>query len=125
MTVGHNPPVPASPRCCIWLSGPGFQGLDKRTLGFRTSMDVESSPSYSRRPVVLDPVSYLFPVTFLCVHRHFSLRSVVTHRCTHAQTSDFIYMILVFHKIWGFESPSCKIETNVFSYSLPFQLNFG
>jgi hypothetical protein len=26
--------------------------------------------------------SYLFPVTFLCVHRHFSLRPVVTDRRT-------------------------------------------
>ncbi len=34
MTVGHNPSMPASPRCCIWLSGPGFQDLDKRALGF-------------------------------------------------------------------------------------------
>jgi hypothetical protein len=46
VTVGHNPPVPASPRCCIWLSGPGlqdldiwlsapgFQDLDKRAPGF-------------------------------------------------------------------------------------------
>jgi hypothetical protein len=54
--VGHNPPVPArhdtaleknweskgdpkEPHAppCIWLSGPGFQDLDKRTLGFSTS----------------------------------------------------------------------------------------
>jgi hypothetical protein len=116
VTVGHNPPVPASVRCCIWLLGPGFQDLDKRTLGFRTLTDArnlktwvsgprrmhESSPSYGRRPV-LGLMSYLFPVTFICVQwsqtdarmqpRHFSLRPVVTDRHTHAQTNDFIYKI--------------------------------
>jgi hypothetical protein len=81
--IEHNPSVPASPRCCNWLSGPGFQDL-----------------SILRS-------SYLFLVTFLCVHRHFSfsrhfsLRSLSLfffpslfsassgHRQTHA-TSDFI-----------------------------------
>jgi hypothetical protein len=28
--------------CCIWLSGPGFQDLDKRTLGFSTSTDART-----------------------------------------------------------------------------------
>ncbi len=34
MTVGHNPPVPASPRCCIWLSGHWVSG--SRYLALRT-----------------------------------------------------------------------------------------
>ncbi len=28
--------------CCIWLSGPGFQDLDKWTLGFSTSTDART-----------------------------------------------------------------------------------
>jgi hypothetical protein len=55
-----------------WISGPGFQ-------------DLESSPSYGR--LIFFPslfsasiVTFLFPVTFLCIHRHFSLRPVVTDR---------------------------------------------
>jgi len=61
VTVRHNPPVPAmhdtaleknweskgdpkEPHAppCIWLSGPGFQNLDKRTLGFSTSTDART-----------------------------------------------------------------------------------
>jgi hypothetical protein len=51
--------------------------------------------------------SYLVPVTFLCVHRHFffsrhfSLRPVVTDRRTHARTHrprEFIYKIMQGHK---------------------------
>jgi hypothetical protein len=38
-------------------------------------------------------VTFLFHVTFLYVHRHFSLRPVITDAWTHAQTSDFIYKI--------------------------------
>jgi len=47
-----------------WISGPGFQNL-------------ESSPSYGRLIFFLSlfsafTVTFLFPVTFLCVHCHFS-----------------------------------------------------
>jgi hypothetical protein len=102
MTVGHNPPVPASPRCCIWLLGLGFQDLDKRTLdlGFKTwvsgprqmhryrtskalhpTVVLSFSRHFSLRPPSLfffpslfsvSSVTFLFPVTFLYVHRHFS-----------------------------------------------------
>jgi hypothetical protein len=71
--------------CCIWLSGPGFQDLDKRALGFTLRTWV----SRPRKLSILRS-SYLFPVTFLCVHRHFSfsrhfpLRPVVTHGRTDA-----------------------------------------
>ncbi len=64
----------ASPRCCIWLSGPGFQDLDiwllgpgfqdfdiwlsrlgfqdlvKRTLGFRTSIDAHTLRTWVSGP---------------------------------------------------------------------------
>ncbi len=69
----------------IWLSGPEFQDLNRRTdIGHRKLSILRSS--------------YLFPVTFLCVHRHFSfsrhfsLRLVVTDARTH-RLSDFIYSI--------------------------------
>ncbi len=143
MTVGHNPPVPASSRCCIWLSGPGCQDLDKRTLGFRTSTDThtlrtwvlgprrthESSPSYGCRPM-LGPVSYLFPVTFLCDQwsqtearmqpHHFFLRPMVTDRQTHAHmhaTSDFIY------KISAEEITSKSIKISHILKSKSYQIN--
>jgi len=65
----------------IWLSGPGFQ-------------DLESSPSYGR--LIFFPslffastVTFLFPVTFLCIHRHFSLRPVVTDKQTHGPNPIF------------------------------------
>ncbi len=63
-----------------WVSGP-------RYLALRTW--VSGPPSYGRRPV-LGPMSYLFPVTFLYVHRHFSLRPLSLffassgHKQTHA-----------------------------------------
>jgi len=67
-----------------WLSGPGFQALNARfqDLALRTWV---SGPRYlALRTWVSGPrklsilrLSYLFPVTFLCVHRHFSLRPVV------------------------------------------------
>jgi hypothetical protein len=60
----------------IWLSGPRFQDLDSQKLSILRS-------------------SYLFPVTFLCVHRHFSQDlgfRTWTDEHTHA-TSDFIYKI--------------------------------
>jgi hypothetical protein len=66
--------------CCIWLSGPGFQDLDKRALGFTLRTWV-SGP----RKLSILRSSYLFPVTFLCVHRHFSLRPVVTDARTHGR----------------------------------------
>ena len=76
-----------------WISGPGFQalGIWLSGPGFQ---DLESSPSYGR--LIFFPslfcastVTFLFPVTFLCVHRHFSLRPVVTDRLTaHRQTDQ-------------------------------------
>jgi len=110
VTVGHNPPVPASPRCCFWLSGhwvsgprylalrtwvslsgPGFQDLEKRALGFTLRTWV-SGP----RKLSILRSTYLFPVTFLCVHRHFSLRppslfsASSGHRRTDARTDPFV-----------------------------------
>ncbi len=132
VTVGHNPPVPASSRCCIWLSRLGFQDLDKRALGFtlRTWVSGPQKLSILRRLIFfpsffsVSTITFLFPITFLyvhrhfsfshhfslrppslfffpslfsastftflCVHRHFSLRPVVTDARTPA-TSDFIY----------------------------------
>jgi hypothetical protein len=71
----------------VSLSRPRFQDLDKRALGFtlRTWISEPQKLSILRS-------SYLFPVTFLCVHRHFSLRPTVTDARTHT-TSDFIYKI--------------------------------
>jgi len=67
------------------VSGPGSQDLGFRpsTRGFRTW---GSGPRYlALRTWVSGPrklsilrSSYLFPITFLCVHRHFSLHPVVT-----------------------------------------------
>jgi hypothetical protein len=63
----------------VSLSGPGFQDLESSAPGFTLRTWV-SGP---RKLSILRP-SYLFPVTFLCVHRlfsfsrHFSLRPVVT-----------------------------------------------
>jgi hypothetical protein len=70
MTVGHNLPVPARPRCCIWLSGPGFQDLDKRTMGFtlRTWVSGPWQTHKYRTPKALHPTVIL---SFSC---HFSLR---------------------------------------------------
>ncbi len=51
----------------VSLSGPGFQDLDKRALGFTLRTWV-SGP----RKLSILRSSYLFPITFLCVHRHFS-----------------------------------------------------
>ncbi len=99
----------------IWLSGPGFQDLNARfqDLDLRTWV---SGPRYlALRTWVSGPrklsilrSSYLFPVTFLCVHRHFSFSrhfplrppslfsASSGHRRTDARTdatSDFIYKI--------------------------------
>ncbi len=80
----------------IWLSAPGFQALGNWLSG-PGFQDLESTPSYGR--LIFFPslfsastATFLFPVTFLCVHRHFSLRPVVTDGRTDA-TSDFIYKI--------------------------------
>jgi len=64
----------------VWLSGPEFQDLDKRALGFTLRTWV----SRPRKLSILRS-SYLFPVTFLCVHRHFSPASSlpVTFLCVH------------------------------------------
>jgi hypothetical protein len=64
----------------VWLSRPGFQDLNKRALGFTLRTWV----SRPRKLSILRS-SYLFPVTFLCVHRHFSLRPVVTDGWTDAR----------------------------------------
>jgi hypothetical protein len=95
-----------------WLSGPGFQDLDKRALGFtlRTwvsgprqtatgfhDQDLGFRTSKALHPTVVlsfsrhfsaSTVTFLFPVTFLCVHRHFSLRPVVTDGRTHGRTQQ-------------------------------------
>jgi hypothetical protein len=78
-----------------WLSGPGFQALNARfqDLDLRTWV---SGPRYlALRTRVSGPwklsilrSSYLFPVTFLCVHCHFSLRPVVTDRQTDVVTEE-------------------------------------
>jgi hypothetical protein len=87
----------------VSLSGPEFQDLDKRALGFTLRTWV-SGP----RKLSILRSSYLFPVTFLCVHRHFSFSRHFSlrppslffassgHRRTDA-TSDFIYKILATH----------------------------
>ncbi len=56
-----------------WISGPGFQALN---VGFQ-DLDIRTWVSGPRKLSILRS-SYLFPVTFLCVHRHFYLRPVVT-----------------------------------------------
>jgi hypothetical protein len=50
----------------VSLSGPGFQDLEKRALGFTLRTWV-SGP----RKLCILRSSFSFPVTFLCVHRHF------------------------------------------------------
>jgi hypothetical protein len=70
----------------VSLSRSGFQDLDKRALGF-TLMTWVSGP----RKLSILRLSYLFPVTFLCVHRHFSPASSfpVTFLCVQwSQTSE-------------------------------------
>jgi hypothetical protein len=77
----------------VSLPGPGFQDLDKRALGF-TLWTWVSGP----RKLSIVRSSYLFPVIFLCVHRHFSfsrhfsLRPVVTDGRTQQVT---LYIRLV------------------------------
>ncbi len=70
-----------------WVSllGPGFQDLDKRALGF-TFRTWVSGP----RKLSILRSSYLFPVTFLCVHRHFSPASSfpVTFLCVQWSQTD-------------------------------------
>ncbi len=69
----------------VSLSGPGFQDLDKRALGFTLRTWV-SGP----RKLSILRSSYLFPVTFLCVHRHFSPASSfpVTFLCVQWSQTD-------------------------------------
>ncbi len=116
MTVGHNPPVLASPRCCIWFSRPGFQDLDiwlsrpefydsdRWTLGFTLKTWVSKPRYFALRTWVLGPrqthryrtSKALHPTVVLSFSRHFSLRPVVTDKRTDGQTdatSDFIYKI--------------------------------
>jgi hypothetical protein len=74
--------------CCIRLSRPGFQDLDKRLSGPR--FQDPDRPMHATHPTVV-----------LFFSRHFSLRPVVTDRRTdyvigHRQTHglrDFIYVI--------------------------------
>jgi len=109
-----------------WISGPGFQalGIWLSGPGFQ---DLESSPSYGRLIFFLSLfsvsiVTFLFPVTFLCVHRHFSfchhfsLHPVVTDRRTDGR-SEFIYM--GYH---GLGSTSTLTKTNhfIFKKSIDF-----
>jgi hypothetical protein len=85
----------------------GSQDLGFRTsifgsqdLSFKTSINGHwvslSEPEFQDFSILRS--SYLFLVTFLCVHRHFSLRPMVidgrTNRQTHA-TSEFIYKIFI------------------------------
>jgi hypothetical protein len=69
----------------VSLSGPEFQDLDKRALGFTLRTWV-SGP----RKISILRSSYLFPVTFLCVHRHFSPASSfpVTFLCVQWSQTD-------------------------------------
>jgi hypothetical protein len=116
VTVGHNPPVPASPRCCIWLSGPGFQDLDiwlsrpgfqdldKRTLGLALRTWVSGLQYLALRTWVSGPrqthryrtPKALHPTVVLSFSRHFSLRppSLFStsngHRQTHRQATLYI-----------------------------------
>jgi hypothetical protein len=91
MTVGHNPPVPVSPRRCIWLSGPGIQDLDiwlsgpgfqdldiwLSGLGFQ---DLDKRTYIGRRKLSILRLLTGAPSCVLFFSRHFSLRP-----------SDFIY----------------------------------
>jgi len=52
-----------------WISGPGFQALDARFQ----DLDLRTWVSGPRKLSILRS-SYFFPVTFLCVHRHFAGR---------------------------------------------------
>jgi hypothetical protein len=70
-----------------WLSGPGFQDSDRQAHATHLTIVSSFSRHFSLRPPSLffaSTVTFLFLVTFLCVHRHFSfsrhfsLRPVVT-----------------------------------------------
>ncbi len=73
------------------VSGPGFQALDARFQ----DLDIRTWVSGPRKLSILRS-SYLFPVTFLCVHRHFSfsrhfsLRPVVTDGRTDGLRESYI-----------------------------------
>jgi len=85
-----------------WVSllEPGFQNLDKRAHGFTLRTWISGPRKLSiLRSSYLFPVTFIcvhrhfspassFPVTFLCVHRHFSLRPVGTDGQTHARTKQ-------------------------------------
>ncbi len=66
-----------------WISGPRFQALNARFQ----DLDLKTWVSGPRKFSILRS-SYFFLVTFLCVHRHCSLRPVVTDRRTHRSTDQ-------------------------------------
>jgi hypothetical protein len=77
VTVGHNPPVLVSPRCCIWLSRPGFQDLDKRTLGFTLKTWVLKPRYLALRTWVSGP-RYLALKTWVSEPRYLALKTWVS-----------------------------------------------
>jgi len=54
-------------------------------------------PGRARSAGLAHPSSVTFPVTFLCVHRHFSVRPVVTDRQTHGP--NLVFRIRLFGPI--------------------------
>ncbi len=105
------------------VSGPGSQDLDARfqDLGFRTSTRGFRTWVSGPRKLSILRSSYLFPVTFLCVHRHFSLRPVVTNRRTDG-LREFIYKIGLDPTLAHSLSPSFLVL--FLSFSLSFILFF-
>jgi hypothetical protein len=88
----------------IWLSGAGFQDLNARFQ----DLDLRTWVSGPRNLSILRS-SYLFPVTFLCVHRH---RQTDADRRTHA-LSEFIYKIDIFlqclhNRIFNYRGSNAK-----------------
>ncbi len=98
MTVEHNPLVPASPRCCIWLSGhwvsgPRYLALRTWVSGPRKLFILRSSYLFSVTFLCVHRhffLAFSFPVTFVSVHRHFSLRPVVTDGQMHARKNPSV-----------------------------------
>ncbi len=107
----------------IWLSGPRFQDLNTRfqDLALRTWVSglrylaLRTRVSGPRKLSILRS-SYLFPVTFLCVHRHFSLRpsSLFStsngHRRTDARTDALCFHVWICSQVWlKFPSENCPL----------------
>jgi hypothetical protein len=78
----------------FWLSGLRFQDL-----GFRTSISRPGFQDSDRCTQRIVRLSHLFPVIFLCVHRHFFFSRHVVYASsgqTHRQTpQDTLYIRLV------------------------------